>query len=1337
MKRAAKILGALLAMLLIVAVTGVFIARSGWLREKVRLRVISEMEKATGGRVEIGKFQWNWQTLTAELDDLVLHGTEPAGAPPLLRVKTLVVGLKIVSLWKEDFDIAMLRVDEPKTYLLVAADGSTNVPNPKVPQKSDKSAAETILDLRITQFALNNGSVEVHASGQEPKTASYDAVGSNLESKFVYEPVGPDYRGTLAIAPLDLRYGAARPLAVNVKLDVAVEKNRVRVNNARLDTRESHAELSGSLDNFNAPVITAQYSAGLSLAELRSVVKLKSRQSGAVQLDGNARYVSAADYLVTGNLHAKDVAYSAPGINLRDIRADSGVRADPKKIELSAMRIGALGGTIAGRAEIRELDAFEATGHLSHFDVRRIAGLATKQKLPYDGLLDGPFEVRGRLSDTRNQHFTAAAKLAIAPAPDSVPVTGSIDGQYEGAHDVITLAPSYVALPSTRLDLSGVLGQQLKVHLESRNLDDLLPAISASKPIPVNVAPAGTLAFDGTVAGKLDSPRIEGHVTGHNFVVQGQVINAFAADVAAESTSARLSRASLSYKNLRGTFEGSVGLRKWQPENDQPVTASLSLQNAQIADLLAIAGQKDIPATGVLNTSAQVRGTIGNPQASATLDVTKGSVYGEPFDRLTGKLNYSNNGAELGEFQLKAGPKQLDLKASYQHAANDLLNGKLQFDLTSNRMALDQFQNVRKYRAGLNGAFQLSAAGDVLIAETKQGARVDLGKINADASAAGLVMDNRPLGDVKLTVRTEGQQAQLHLENDIAQAVIRGDGKFQLAGDYPGTAQITFSKVDLASLQKLLMTPSPNQKLSVGGSIEGRVDLSGPAAKPVEMTARLEVPRVELRPGGSPQLADFVIRNTGAVRVSMANSIVRVESARFEAKETDVTIGGTVNLKQKTPLDLRVNGRVNLAVAKTFAPDLTSSGSLAANATVRGSFTQPQVTGQMDLQNGNFSIAGVPNGLFNANGRILFDGSRATIENLAGETGGGTVKLTGFAAFGSTTALHLNATATGVRVRYPEGVSSVSDANLDLTGTMERSTLSGDITVQKISYNPQSDIGSILLLSGSPAATESAPTGLLAGMQLDVKIVTSPDITFQTGLVQDLETEANLRLRGTISAPALLGRLIISQGSLVFFGNRYTINQGTIAFYNPVKIEPVINIDLETKVRGVDVTLTIAGPMSKLNVTFTSDPPLQYADIIGLLATGKTPSDPTIAARQADTQLSWEQMGANALVGQAIANPVAGRLQRFFGVSRLKIDPLLPGLGGGGSSASGGSPGARLSLEQQITPNVIFDYVINTTATSSQLVRVEWDLGKHWSAVMLREENSAFGIDFLYKKRLK
>ena len=102
-------------------------------------------------------------------------------------------------------------------------------------------------------------------------------------------------------------------------------------------------------------------------------------------------------------------------------------------------------------------------------------------------------------------------------------------------------------------------------------------------------------------------------------------------------------------------------------------------------------------------------------------------------------------------------------------------------------------------------------------------------------------------------------------------------------------------------------------------------------------------------------------------------------------------------------------------------------------------------------------------------------------------------------------------------------------------------------------------------------------------------------------------------------------------------------------------------------------------------------------------------------------------MGASALLGQAIANPVAGRLQRFFGVTRLKIDPSLTGVEN--------NPQARLTLEQQITPNITFTYITNITNSNPLVVQVEWAVSRTWSVFAVREENGLFGLDFLLKKR--
>ena len=65
------------------------------------------------------------------------------------------------------------------------------------------------------------------------------------------------------------------------------------------------------------------------------------------------------------------------------------------------------------------------------------------------------------------------------------------------------------------------------------------------------------------------------------------------------------------------------------------------------------------------------------------------------------------------------------------------------------------------------------------------------------------------------------------------------------------------------------------------------------------------------------------------------------------------------------------------------------------------------------------------------------------------------------------------------------------------------------------------------------------------------------------------------------------------------------------------------------------------------------------------------------------------------------------------------------------------NPQARLTLEQQVTPELTFTYITNVTNSNPQVVRVEWAFSRQWSVVALREENGLFGVDFFYKRRFK
>jgi translocation and assembly module TamB len=1371
--------GGLAGLALGVVGTAVLVLRSAWFYEKVRERVVSTVETATGGRVEAGSFQFDWKRLRAQIGMFALHGTEPSGKPPLFRARSVAVGLKIISALERRVDIQYLEVVDPRVYLTIDSDGRTNLPAPKI--RGGRSTAETILNLAIGRFSLQNGVFEIESRGQVP----FDVRGRNLNAKFLYEKAGPRYRGDLSMQPLEIVWGSYGPVPLDVAMAVTFEKNRIGVTSAKVATGDTHIDFSGAVEDLVSPHGAFRYNLSASLADVNRILRVPELRRGTAEVAGNAVWAGSSNISATGRLHAYGVEYRDSFVRLQGFRVDAAMAAGTGGIGLSAIRLSgnevnstsqvpaegsiataglrgrdlefhgvaldALGGNFRGEVLVRNLDRYTVTGEIADFGVRRVVALYSAERLPWDSRVSGQVSLEGSL--LRPIELRVSTNLELAPALDSPPVHGQIAANYEAGSGILDLGRSSVTLPSSRAVFSGALGREMRVQLETRDLDDLLPALGQSAArLPVKLQSGGAVVFDGTVTGKLENPRIAGRLRVTRFSYLAVGFDSFGADVDASAENLGLRNAALARGPARAQFEGAVGLSRWKTNDGSLIYGNATIRDVSLSDvakpLSNVRGSERRaseteprtsesglpPVAGTLNATAQLTGTIGKPLVNADIDVTKGAIRNEPFDRLTARVSYSGRTVGLAAGQLAAGGKQVWLSATFDHAPDRFDAGRLRFQVTSNAMPLEQIHTLHEARPGVKGTVQVAADGDVELGPARNGRQgFRISDLHADVSLHGLQWTGQPLGDAHLTASSQGAVLRARLESDLANSAIRGDGEWRLEGDYPGSATVAFSSLDFARLRDWMPPSVASAASRFAGSAEGQLRIDGPALEPQLMKAELRISKFAIGPApdaGVPTAA-ATFHNNGPLVVTMANSVITVESVRLAGRSSDFGVTGKLLFDRKSALDLRVSGRVDLAILRDFSHDLNSSGTLTADATVRGPLDAPQVNGRMEIHDAAMDLAGLPNGLSKASGVVLFTGDRATIQSLSGETGGGKIEISGFAGYGGGPIIfRLHAQATQVRVRYPEGVSTIADASLNLTGTSDRSMLAGTITVRRAGFNPESDVGSLLAQSAEPVRTPSARTGFLGGLNFDVQISTSFDTQFETSLTENLQAEANLRLRGTASNPALLGRINITQGQMVFFGTKFTINQGSIAFYNPLRVEPVLDVDLETKARGIDVMLTVSGPLDKLNLTPRSDPPLQFNEIVALLATGRNPtSDPALLAAQSTTPQSWQQIGASAMLGQAISSPVAGRLQRFFGVSNLRVDPTLPGVET--------NPQARLTLEQQVTPDLTFTYITNVTTSNPQVVRVEWAFSKQWSAVVLREENGLLGLDFFYKRRFK
>ncbi len=457
----------------------VYTLQSPWFFDQVRQKIVTTVETATGGRVEIGSFGFDWRHLRAEVREFVIHGSEPAGKPPLLHAASVSIGIKLVSILKRDIDIQYLNVTEPRVYLIIAADGSTNIPQPKIKSTGKSSTIDDILKLAIGNFSLQRGTFEVEAKSRTP----FDARGENLNLNLAYDRAGPRYRGKLLVQPLHLSYDDYGPTPFDVNLGVTMEKNRISVDSGRLVTGATQIDVSGAVDNLGAsPRGNFRYEARVALTDIARIFRIPELRAGRATAGGNATWTEAAGFALAGNLHATGAEYRDRNIRLVDFRADgvgtlvaggvdvSGVRiagfyARDKHREPVEGRIGAftvrrkdldfkgvaltlLTGSFRGDVSVRNLDNYSVVGEVSGLDSRRAIALYSPQQLPWDALVFGPVRLEGRLK--RAASLIATAHLRLAPAPSGEPVSGDVNARYVAENGTLDLGRSTVSLPHSR-----------------------------------------------------------------------------------------------------------------------------------------------------------------------------------------------------------------------------------------------------------------------------------------------------------------------------------------------------------------------------------------------------------------------------------------------------------------------------------------------------------------------------------------------------------------------------------------------------------------------------------------------------------------------------------------------------------------------------------------------------------------------------------------------------------------------------------------------------------------------------------------------------------------------
>ena len=298
------------------------------------------------------------------------------------------------------------------------------------------------------------------------------------------------------------------------------------------------------------------------------------------------------DYLVTANVDARNVGLHQGTTQLTGIALDSAVTADPHRIELAGVRLAALGGSFTGSAAIQEMQQFHVAGNLHNFDIDQLTRTFMAKPLGYDGVVSGPVTADGDLKNT-NADRRARQPRHRSRTPRRAGLRQAERRLQRPRRHGHCSAQSFLQLPHTRVDLSGSLGQQIQARIVSRDLADLRP-IAGNLPVALNNG--GSAVVNATITGKLSAPRVAAHAELTNFAVEDRTFTRFAADLNASAGGAAAQQRRPLARRAPGELSAAPSRSATgSPRTSTPSSSTPPMRNADLADVLALAGPAGYP----------------------------------------------------------------------------------------------------------------------------------------------------------------------------------------------------------------------------------------------------------------------------------------------------------------------------------------------------------------------------------------------------------------------------------------------------------------------------------------------------------------------------------------------------------------------------------------------------------------------------------------------------------------------------------------------------------------------------------------------------------------------
>lgn len=966
---------------------------------------------------------------------------------------------------------------------------------------------------------------------------------------------------------------------------------------------------------------------------------------------------------------------------------------------------GALGGTIEPAFEVTAPFAASGRGTLDNLldEPRWTLAVTLPRHVALDTVMDRlpPIAVQGRI---RAEGDTARARVMPDLALAYRDLEAVLDGETDISADAVVINRAQLARPdgSDTLRLSGRYA-----FSGDWTLSATIPEPLALDGVPGELPPVavrGDIRAEGDHGRARVRPDVVLAYDGMQTTVEGE------ADVTPEAVEVR--RARLGRPDAADTvhLSGRVGFADALPFALQGRWESLrgpgeSAWSSRSGEFQAQGDRRAL--------EASVSGTVTPPgqddESPVELDLRASGLDTEPEITGSARLPYFGfrgvAARELAaDIELRlAGdaPSQVQVTAAELRAG-----GRTATDVT-----LRADGTPGRHEAALRGTLDGWAVETAVAGSYEEnrwtGSIERLTAASPEASNAGRWVLTQPVPAAWSPSRTEIDELCLRSES----TELCANGYFAGGDDWHASA-------GLSGLGLARLAVNAPDALRIDGALTAQAEV-GDSGVGIAGEARVAVDRATIAwQGDNPVTTDYrdvaleATLSPDALRATLTGKVDESGSIEGELVTRDPLAGDGA-------LSGSVSARLpSLRLIQAAVPALgLSEGKARLSLTVDGTRSAPRLGGDARIEEAVLDVAPLGIQLSALNLEVTSDDSRRLAIEGRAESGEGTLTASGHMAWPQDGGWRADVEVGGDQAelaRLPKALI-VGSPDLRLSADESGGTVEGRVLITRAELTPEAGrpqvtLSEDIVVKGEESGNGGARNPMAWHARVTVEL--GDEVRFRGYGLQG-------RLSGAIEVdappqqpPRANGSIQIHDGEYSLYGRTFNIQRGRVVYTGGPIDNPGIDVEVVKKVRDVNVSMALSGPLVDPSLALTSTPAMSDTDKMSYLLLGRPAS---------------EASGAEAgLLLRAAASliPGGGRGVPSYVQSTLGLDTLEL------RSETAETEGAAVELGKYLAPDLYVSYIAGFQQ-AVDIFRVRYELARHW-LLQAESTTSGSGGDLLF-----